>query len=161
MKTLYLHIGTPKTGTSTIQYFCHLNYDLLLQKGLCYPDLGFRFPGIGQNRNAYFLSHKIFDDKKNRRLEEEAGERETGLQKLEKLFARQDKIILSDEHLWNEKEIDGERLHYIRERMAKCDVTVKVIVYLRKQDQVIQSYWAQQVKEGMQLSFSEYIEKDK
>lgn len=161
MKTLYLHIGTPKTGTSTIQYFCRKNDDFLLQHGLCYPDLGFRFPGIGQNRNAHFISHKIYDEQKNRLFEEEARERESGFKKLEKLFARQDRIVLSDEHLWNEKEIDESRLQSIRERMAKTGVTVKAIVYLRPQEQVIQSYWAQQVKEGMQLSFSQYIQQEK
>lgn len=161
MKTLYLHIGTPKTGTSTIQYFCRLNDEFLLQKGLCFPDLGFRFPGIGQNRNAYFLSHKIYDDQKNRLFEAETREREMGFRKLEKIFAKQDQVVISDEHLWNEREIDTARLVSIRERMAETGITVKAIVYLRPQDQVIQSYWAQQVKEGMQLSFSEYIEKDK
>lgn len=161
MKTLYLHIGTPKTGTSTIQYFCRLNEEFLLRHGLCYPDLGFRFPGIGQNRNAYFLSHKIYDDAKNRLPEAEAEEQEKGFVKLEKLFARYNRVVISDEHLWNEKEIDTHRLAQIRERMEKVGVTVKVIVYLRRQEQVIQSYWAQQVKEGMQLSFSEYIDKEK
>lgn len=161
MKTLYLHIGTPKTGTSTIQYFCRKNEDYLLRHGLCYPDLGFRFPGIGQNRNAHFLSHKIYDAQKNRLPEEETKEREAGFKKLEKLFSRQDRVVISDEHLWNEKEIDGMRLQDIRERMAKAGVAVKVIVYLRRQEQVIQSYWAQQVKEGMQLSFSQYIQQEK
>ena len=36
--------------------------------------------------------------------------------------------------------------------------TLKVIVYLRRQDLLVQSYWAQQVKEGLQLSFLEYLE---
>lgn len=161
MKTLYIHIGTPKTGTSAIQYFCRLNENILLQKGICFPDLGFRFPGIGQNRNAYFLSHKIYDAQKKRLPEEEARERETGFVKLEKLFEKQDRVIISDEHIWNEKEIDVEWLKNVQERIGKAGVTIKVIVYLRRQDQVIQSYWAQQVKEGMQLSFSEYIEKKK
>lgn len=161
MKTLYIHIGTPKTGTSAIQYFCRLNEDALLQKGICFPDLGFRFPGIGQNRNAYFLSHKIVDAQKKRLPEEEARERETGFVKLEKLFEKQDRVLISDEHIWNEKEIDVAWLKNLQERMGKAGVTIKVIVYLRRQDQVIHSYWAQQVKEGMELSFSEYIEKKK
>lgn len=161
MKTLYLHIGTPKTGTSTIQYFCRKNDDFLLQHGLCYPDLGFRFPGIGQNRNAHFLSHKIYDAQKNRLFQEEAREREAGFKKLEKLFDKQDRVVISDEHLWNEKEIDEMRLQDIRNRMAKSGAAVKAIVYLRRQEQVIQSYWAQQVKEGMQLTFSQYIQQEK
>lgn len=161
MKLLYLHIGTPKTGTSTIQYFCHLNNDFLLKHGLCYPDLGFRFPGIGQNRNAYFLSHKIYDDQKNRLPEAETALRNKGFCKLEKIFEKQERVLISDEHLWNEKEINTVRLKQIQERMAKAGVTVKAIVYLRRQEQVIQSYWAQKVKEGMRLSFSKYMKKEK
>ena len=159
MKTLYMHIGTPKTGTSAIQYFCCQNYDVLLKRGLCYPDLGFSFPGIGSNRNAHFLSHRMFDEQNQRLPEEEKKIREQGLAKLENLFARRDCVVISDEHIWNEKEINKECLENIRERMEAIGVTVRVIVYLRRQEQVIQSYWAQQVKEGLQLSFSEYMEK--
>ncbi|MCH5266853.1 MAG: hypothetical protein J1E62_00805 [Lachnospiraceae bacterium] len=161
MKTLYLHIGTPKTGTTAIQYFCHTNYDILLQRGLCYPDLGFRFPGIGQNRNAYFLSHRHYDAQKNRLYDAEERERESGFAKLEKLFSRYNTVVLSDEHIWNEEEIDETRLKEIQERVAKMGAVVKVIVYLRRQDQVIESYWAQQVKEDLQLSFSKYIKENK
>lgn len=35
---LYLHIGYPKTGSSSIQNFCYRNKALLLEKGTCYPD---------------------------------------------------------------------------------------------------------------------------
>ena len=34
MKTLYLHIGTPKTGTSALQYFCAGNRKILEEKGI-------------------------------------------------------------------------------------------------------------------------------
>lgn len=157
MKTLYMHIGTPKTGTSAIQYFCCQNYNVLLKRGVCYPDLGFSFPGIGPNRNGYFLSYKVFDEQNQRLLSEEKKIWEQGFAKLEKLFEKHDCIVLSDEHMWNEKEMNRERLQNIQERMKAIGVTVRVIVYLRRQEQVIESYWAQQVKEGLQLSFSEYM----
>lgn len=37
MKTLYLHIGTPKTGTSAIQIFCKDNQETLKKQGYYYP----------------------------------------------------------------------------------------------------------------------------
>ena len=40
MRTIYLHIGTWKTGTTTIQNTLHLNRRLLLDQGLNYPDIG-------------------------------------------------------------------------------------------------------------------------
>ena len=33
MKTLYLHIGTPKTGTTSIQHFCYDNMNRLSEEG--------------------------------------------------------------------------------------------------------------------------------
>ncbi|EPF0501889.1 hypothetical protein ACSM8L_001421 [Campylobacter coli] len=35
--TAYIHIGTPKTGTTSIQKFITLNLDLFLQQGMVYP----------------------------------------------------------------------------------------------------------------------------
>ena len=37
MKTLILHIGTPKTGTTSIQNFCGLNRERLDELGIHYP----------------------------------------------------------------------------------------------------------------------------
>ena len=37
---LILHIGMPKTGTTTIQHFLRINYDILLQGGVLYPQSG-------------------------------------------------------------------------------------------------------------------------
>jgi len=37
MGRLYLHVGTPKTGTSMIQFFMVKNQGLLLRKGYSYP----------------------------------------------------------------------------------------------------------------------------
>ena len=44
MSTVYIHVGTPKTGTSAIQVFFTKNRKLLKEKGVCYPNLGFDFP---------------------------------------------------------------------------------------------------------------------
>lgn len=156
MSTLYLHIGTPKTGTSAIQYFCANNRGVLEEKGICYPDMPFRFDGIGRHRNAHFLSRKIYKDKK-RDYEAEQALREEGYQTLRTLLQEHEKIVLSDEHLWNESEWDTQRFEEFKNVLAGMGATLKVIVYLRRQDLLVQSYWAQQVKEGLQDDFSTYI----
>ncbi|EOF7349213.1 TPA: hypothetical protein R4443_000450 [Campylobacter jejuni] len=35
--TCYLHIGMPKTGTTSIQQFLKLNYNILLEKQCLFP----------------------------------------------------------------------------------------------------------------------------
>jgi len=36
-KKLFIHIGTPKTGTSSVQWFLYNNYDKLLEHNILYP----------------------------------------------------------------------------------------------------------------------------
>ncbi len=56
MKTLYLHIGTPKTASSSIQTYCRANTDKLAEYGYIYPITPSLFyPNIGHRRNAHFL----------------------------------------------------------------------------------------------------------
>ena len=161
MKTLYLHIGTPKTGTSALQHFFANNRKLLEGKGVYYPDLGFRFPDIGKHRNAHFLSYKKYIEKKQRDYETEKAIRDEGIQKLDEAFKSHDTILLSDEHIWNEKEMIGQTLPALKSHFAEQEVQIKVIVYLRRQDQVIQSFWAQKIKESSAISFEKYMEKEK
>lgn len=156
-KVVYLHIGTPKTGSSAIQFFCGNNRKLLKEKGVAYPKMPFAFEGIGQYRNAHFLSHKVYkDDKRDYATQGEIYQE--GMKVIQESLQQADKVVLSDEHLWNETEWDEERFQMLRMQMEKMGATLKVIVYLRRQDLLVQSYWAQQVKEGLQLSFLEYLE---
>lgn len=161
MKTLYMHIGTPKTGTSALQHFFAGNRAVLEEKGICYPDLGFRFEGIGKNRNAHFLSYKVYPEKKKRDYEAEKQIRAEGIQKLDEIFETHDRVLLSDEHIWNEAEMTEETLPALRDHFAEIGVQIRLIVYLRRQDQVIQSYWAQRVKETSAQTFAKYVQKKK
>ena len=163
MKTLYLHIGTPKTGTSALQYFCAGNRKILEEKGIYYPDLGFRFPDIGKHRNAHFLSYKEYINKKEKLRDHEAEKkiREEGIQKLEEAFQTHDTIVISDEHIWNEAEMTTEILPALYQHFMEQGVQIKIIVYLRRQDQVIQSFWAQKIKESSTITFESYMETEK
>lgn len=161
MSTIYIHAGTPKTGTSAIQFFCSKNRRLLKEKGVCYPSLGFEFPGIGVNRNGHFMNRRITDDSKKRLRDEEEALVSQGLEKIEKLINKYPNIVLSDEQFWNNKEMNTEKWTFYKEKFAQMGAELKVIVYLRRQDLLIQSYWAQQVKETMTISFKKYIESEK
>ena len=59
MKTLYIHIGTPKTGTTSIQNFCGLNREKLKEQGVLYPIMNYHYERKSVNRNGYFLTGTI------------------------------------------------------------------------------------------------------
>ena len=148
MSTVYIHVGTPKTGTSAIQVFFTKNRKLLKEKGVCYPDLGFDFPGIKSNRNAHCLNAYIYDEN-HKRLRDR--ERETAEQALEKLIGMLDRFpnfVLSDEQIWNNKDINTERLNHYKEKLAEAGADLKIIVYLRRQDGLLISRWNQEVKQN-------------
>lgn len=158
MKTLYLHIGTPKTGTSAIQYFCVKNRDTLERQGLYYPDLGYRFASSHANRNGAFYITNIYDTQKKRMYEEEKKTQTEGMEKLQKEFETHDAILLSDEGFWNHKKMDVNGWKELLNQCTKMDVQLKIIVYLRRQDELIQSYWAQKIKEiNLQMTLPAYI----
>lgn len=160
-KTVYIHVGTPKTGTSAIQSFCASNRQTLQKHRVCYPDLGYRFEGIGINRNANFLVHKCFRSDKKRDHEQEEDLTREGMEKIRGLLEHCDTLVLSDEQFWNNRDFDAGRWERFRLWFEQMGATLKVIVYLRRQDQLIQSYWAQQVKETMTMDFSEYLSSGK
>ncbi len=161
MSTVFIHVGTPKTGTSAIQFFCSKNRKLLKSKGVSFPDLGFEFPGIGVNRNGHFMNRREKDADKKRLHDKEAEIVEKGLNKIQKQLEKYPKVVLSDEQFWNNKEMNTEKWGQYKEKFAQMGADLKIIVYLRRQDLLIQSYWAQQVKETMTMSFKQYIDSGK
>lgn len=58
MKTLYLHIGTTKTATTSIQRFLEENKDVLQKHGYCFPDSLHVYPRANKRRNAHFWLQK-------------------------------------------------------------------------------------------------------
>lgn len=155
--TVYLHIGAPKTGTTALQYFLYENRSVLEKNNICYPDFQFHFPGVQDNRNAHFFIQRSYDADRNRIKAQEEQIRNTGFEKLQKYLKQFPTIILSEESIWNEREMNTEAFTAIRERLHAMGADLKIIVYLRRQDQVIPSYWAQLVKSKLTMSFEEFI----
>ncbi len=140
-KTLYLHIGHHKTGTSAIQQFCVNNRHKLEEQGLLYPETGIAF-----DRMHHKLAWSLWD----------------------KPWAHKDIVeqILEDvesaDILWNNlrEEIEDRGLNNVlisceefstRSTLEQCqkvknyinktfeNFEVKIIVYLRRQDEAIES----------------------
>lgn len=157
--TLYLHIGTPKTATTSIQNFLPANEEILERHGICYADLGFRYPKVGIYRNAEFLVTTSYRDENGRRiLEKEQEDYRQGLQKLQEIGKKFPKIILSDEGIWQKSLFYRKNFwEKLKEDLDAIGFETKIIVYFRRQDLFSQSRWAQKIKEGATYSFQGYL----
>ena len=153
MKTLYLHIGTPKTASTTIQAFCVANRELLARQGYCYPDLGFRYRGKNENRNGVFLGGIYYDKERVRHPEIEAQNFREGMNRVQELFQQYDNVILSDEGIWWDAHTKRRRTLWkeLRGCQERGGYQIRVIVYLRRQDQLVESQWNQRIKHAVAL----------
>jgi hypothetical protein len=132
MRTLFLHIGTPKTGTSALQWFFFHNRPRLKELGITYPDFGivddchhrigasFHHPDV---RPAYIQYKDMLT------LEEYA----------EMLKAIEGDVLISSELISH-----GYLASKLREAIG--DVDIRVVVYLRRQDSFLESWYNQEVK---------------
>lgn len=149
MKTLYLHIGTPKTGTTSIQHFCKHNEKVLAGKGICYPLFDFKYLDSGNSRNGLFLQNAYYNEKKERDEAVEQRYFEEGSQKVKELFQDYDNIVLSDEGIWQTafvRKRGKDTLSRIKRMAEDGQYQVKVIVYLRSQEEYAVSWWNQLIK---------------
>lgn len=153
-KTLYIHIGYHKTGTTSIQIFFWDNRSFFNKQGLLYPEIGLSGATHAQfalclpgNRNEIIKKistvnvtkaenpYAFYQGKLSLNLYKELGE--------EINKTKCTKILLSSECFleWIEPKI-------IKEHLSKyCECDVKIIVYLRRQDLWIQSVFNQVVKD--------------
>ena len=150
MKTLYIHVGTPKTGTTAIQSFLLDNQEVLAKKGYCYSLMPFAYPGkASRRRNAHFALEKV----RNEQGEvDEAATLELinrGYEVVGEWLSKMEHVILTDESYWSYMRGDNWKLLERFIQVAKeHDAQVKIIVYLRRQDEYMASWWKQHVREG-------------
>lgn len=153
MKTLYIHIGTPKTGTTSLQHFCTENAKLFEEQGYCYPIFPHKFKYINIMRNGFFLSYRGYDENKNRNQMEEAKFFRQGMDFILDNFQKFDNIILSDEAIWNVvfKRGKTDLWERLKKEADEHDYVIKVVVYLRRQDSLATSWWNQKIKIGKRV----------
>lgn len=149
--TLLLHIGTPKTGTSSIQRALYSNGTGLLRCGWIYPDMKAELSEIRdyasnpeKNGNVFFQGMSAY--------ERCSKEWKRACESLIR-FLEIGNVILSAEEFY---EYDTESvIGAIAEFCPKIDVAV----YLRRQDLYVESRWNQIVKDDRcyKGTFEQYI----
>lgn len=142
-RKLYLHIGYHKTGTTAIQACLYEDHRLFLKHGYHYPLISLR-------KHAH---HNLaWEMRKFHRFSRQDGTLADLVKEIERIHAP--RVIISSEEFCkcNEAEIQT-----LAQGLQAYDVTV--IAYLRRQDQLLQSSWAQVTKTGNQTaSFSEWVD---
>lgn len=147
MKTLYVHVGMHKTASTTIQLFCTGNRDLLSSKGIYYPPSPFYYRKKGNAKNGMFLGCIYLDEHGERIPEVEEERMEKGLELINEWFKDYDNVLLSEERLWIDLFRDECRsLKILNEHSKKNGYRVRIIIYLRRQDKFIESWWNQVIK---------------
>lgn len=147
MATVYLCIGTQKTGTTSLQRFMAMNTEALKKQGFCYPRMdSLGFENIYNNRNGHFLAYLSFSETRVRDREKERKKREDAYRILEPIAKEYPNIVLSDEIIWYQCRKYKKFWQEVVAEFEKINCEVKVVVYLRRQDLLLQSLWNQRVK---------------
>ncbi|WP_209597627.1 hypothetical protein [Ruegeria sp. HKCCSP351] len=148
-KTLFMHIGAPKTGTSAFQTYCAEHSDILFEKhGLLYPDLSNNFHiaasgGITSGNGLLIASVFLRENKNTIDASEE------GLRQLDAAMSllRGDecrKLLISSEDLFH---LSPEDFLALSEKCRQVDTRLHLICAVRDLLPWLASIYGQQVKQ--------------
>lgn len=122
------------------------NRELLAKKGCCYPKLEQGLSSIYVHRNAHFLVWNSLKDLGVKDIKKEQAVQKKGFELLKKEIAGFDKAVLSEETLWNYCGVIPDFWENLLRELHAIGCELKVIVYLRKQDDLAESLWNQRLK---------------
>ena len=145
MTDIYIHIGTHKTGSSTIQ-------SALRSTSKAHPEEGWRYARLTTATATEIMQTKLYDEKLVRRFKCE-------LQRTMRRVKSTDKVILSSEAL-SGLPIDGYRNSnaiFSMLRDATKGHNVKIVIFLRRQDSFVESMYTQKIHEGGDLDFESFV----
>jgi len=134
MKIL-IHIGAHKTGTSSIQFFMHRNYERLLDLGILYPRSGIRRYG----HHALALSCKANERRSERTGLGRDGELEMIMREIESSAA--DRCVLSSEAFFV---TDPRNIARVASAMKELDV--RILAFVRRPDTMFMSIYTSRLK---------------
>ncbi len=157
MREVVLHIGTQKTGTTSIQKCLKLNIDLLSSNSIFIPsslDIGnghHRWITSISNNDSYvdaFIANQQFKTQ-NERINKVRVKKDNFINEVEQISAG--KWIISCEHLQSELKTIEEigRLKNLLEKLFK---KITIILYIRKPISSVVSMWSTDIKFGAQYS---------
>jgi hypothetical protein len=155
MPTIYLHIGAPKTATSTLQSVLARNAKGLLKHGVLYPE------SIRSADAHHALACDLIEKYQGNTMSDvwygdvPRGEGWQLLRReIEQHGDRVDAVVVSSELFFGQSRRLRDMLHEMADQLGGYQV--KVVVYLRRQDQLYSSFYNQDIKGMRQWSASAY-----
>ncbi|MBQ7679280.1 MAG: hypothetical protein IJT34_05475 [Butyrivibrio sp.] len=148
MSVVYLHIGTPKTGTTSLQAFLGMNRKELRKQGIDYPD-GSDFlerPAYSRHHNGIWIRQCYGDPAYERHVQ-------TLLERCD----RAPMVLFSDEEIFRGYQKEPGIIRDLHQALKEAGHRMEIIVYLRRQDEYLTSLWAQKVKRFYTGSFDEWL----
>lgn len=159
---LLLHIGTTKTGSSSIQYFCKTNRERLRNLGVAYPS----FPGVENHRGitVYAVDYARSKDL-NRQIGNDTAEQCSaykeafveGFDNELRTFAGAKTFVLSSEHL-HSRCTTLESIGRLKEFLCSRFEKISVLCYLRPQIEHAVSLYSTLLRHGYQETLEEFLE---
>ena len=146
---LLLHVGTPKTGTSTLQTFLYENEKSLLENDWVYPNLY----GVILGKPDLHVRNGLV-------LNDSVGTRKSGVVWAQiKQQLRRYNVIISGEDLWEDTR--GISLEDRLKVFIRHYKNIYVLVYLRRQDYYVESMWNYDIKTNKTpFDICEYLKTD-
>lgn len=143
----YLHIGTAKTGTTSIQHFMSANRAGLLEQGIIYPQTRSR------NNHAAFAAYAVGDDGRNnlgiRGFLDVPQFGEQLCQELDhELQASTASTILFSTERFSSAQVTESAIERMAALCTRYAARTKIIVYLRDQIDYLVSWYGQNIKGG-------------
>ncbi len=157
MPDVYVHIGPPKTGSSSIQFFLDDNQAALEQHGVSFPIFERSWKRISPRRNGHIIVAGWKTPQGTPPLDEPRNCYHEGLDLIARAAKNHDAVILSDESFWECGHRNPKFWPQFKKDLAERDLRLRVVFYLRRQDLWIQSYYKEKAKTRTSLSFADYL----
>lgn len=153
-KNLYLHVGTHKTGSTSIQHWLKENSEKLKSEGYYYPMEGSYF--YPPEASPSLLAHAILDNKPAY-IGRTIIDYNSCVSDIKRDIrsSKCSDVIISSEHFSIAMTHDAVKKIY--DLFTDLFDKITVIIYLRRQDTRIESSWSQAVKSSLSnLSFNDF-----
>lgn len=163
MTTIYLHIGMPKTGTTSLQHFLKNNQEKLLEEGYLYPKSG-RIP-TADNITVNRLNHHSLASALLRKYAPKAATPQSAIWegsweslKIEIEMIKPKNVIISSEHftITSTLEFYNPDIIAMLKKMLE-QYEAKIIIYIRRQDEFFRSMYCQEIKTHCESGIREFI----